>query len=597
MSIAYCDNCGEIITNTSYAPGQASLCERCERGDVPEPETGELRLPGASPTLNLDPDPYSPSDTMVMSAEDIQMAFESHPDLAPVPPADSAPTPSGSISQLACGLSSNAEVEDSTGFRSESTPQRSDSDPASDRMDDDYSMTSMLKGDELDLFSSDTIARRKSSGDSSPSSLSVVDDETDDDDDFDPADLPGGCDDGLSVFNETLHMTGELSTAARIPEPRTPAPAAPAEQKPPTHAIATQRRSSAPQDMPAAEKPATDAVATSSKRQPPWGSPTPTPDAPDLPGLDQAPWNLDPQPAAPPAHPAPAQPAAMHPETAHPIPASAPAGLSYEEEPGTQMLSLDGPPADSDEMTMPMPSPTPARPAFAPQPETAWSSEATIAIAPTAPPPPAVTPPVSNKPTVLVLGDKWQLACLDCGGKLAVRPVSRRSRISCPRCSGCLRIGADGTYEQVEPPKADPRQLAHVDTGPSPAPAPAPHPEPAASGPTEPAASPLLPPPPMLKELADEMALAGAPAAPPPAVATAKSNTARLNWSLSEKAGSTWRDDARDLVWLAVLTTPLTIGVLLAYGTLPFELGPAISDLGSQIQSTLLDMMARLRGA
>ncbi|MCA8961817.1 MAG: hypothetical protein KDC38_14935, partial [Planctomycetes bacterium] len=185
MTIAYCDNCGEIITGGQYEPGRETLCSGClrNRGSAEQSEVAPATPASSGPNV------FAPSATMVMSAEDLAVASQTERRLASIQPE----------------LDRRAAQSAST---------RHDHDDL-----DDYSVGGMLDNDELDLFSSDTIARRKASkGRRTSSNLSIVAEE-ECADDFDPADLPsGGSPSGLEVFDQTLHLTGETKTSARHPE-------------------------------------------------------------------------------------------------------------------------------------------------------------------------------------------------------------------------------------------------------------------------------------------------------------------------------------------------------------------------------------------
>lgn len=95
---------------------------------------------------------------------------------------------------------------------------------------DEYTMSSFVKED--DLFSSDTIARRKTqpAAKRKPSNLTIIDDE--------PAAKPvnqgpaGPQKDGLAVFDETLKMTGEFGADAPRPRVERPIGGSPAPAEP-----------------------------------------------------------------------------------------------------------------------------------------------------------------------------------------------------------------------------------------------------------------------------------------------------------------------------------------------------------------------------
>lgn len=104
---------------------------------------------------------------------------------------------------------------------------------------DEYTMSSFVKED--DLFSSDTIARRKAqpAAKRKPSNLTIIDDE--------PAAKPvnqgpsGPQKDGLAVFDETLKMTGEFGADAPRPKLERPIGGSPAPAEP----VAPRRASTA----------------------------------------------------------------------------------------------------------------------------------------------------------------------------------------------------------------------------------------------------------------------------------------------------------------------------------------------------------------
>lgn len=95
---------------------------------------------------------------------------------------------------------------------------------------------------------------------------------------------------------------------------------------------------------------------------------------------------------------------------------------------------------------------------------------------PDAPTPAADPAALANEQTMritspdpsLANADRWSVECQHCHGKLAIKPVQKRSKLRCPRCGGMQILDPSGSIHRIKEKSSAPpaqTQVAHFDLG------------------------------------------------------------------------------------------------------------------------------------